>query len=244
VLCIAYGNFLVSQTHAAALLVVFPSHHRLAHRPAWLTALPCEPVCVLPPQVAYFVPCHRLHLLPLYASRCGPPGCGREVDAFGDHALACARTGLLARKAKMVERACNVCSDDPAAWTRRLWSDASRRHAATLHLCWPCHARATAALCAERRKRAALGAKRRPPTTRERGRRAVECRCGSISVQQAVASTALGSAWPGFPQAIRQTAPKLERVPLLPLAPFPLFEIVSCLNSQSAPFRQPLAVLK
>ena len=49
----------------------------------------------------------RLRLaLPLCASRCGPnPGCGEMVDALGDHALACPRTGLLARRAKIVERA-------------------------------------------------------------------------------------------------------------------------------------------
>ena len=39
-------------------------------------------------------------------SRCGPnPGCGGPVDALGDHTLACPRTGLLARRAKVVERA-------------------------------------------------------------------------------------------------------------------------------------------
>ena len=46
--------------------------------------------------------------LPLHLSsrRCGPsPGCGAQVDAFGDHALACPRTGLLARRAKILERA-------------------------------------------------------------------------------------------------------------------------------------------
>ena len=33
------------------------------------------------------------------------PGCGADVDCFGDHVLACPRTGLLARRAKLVERA-------------------------------------------------------------------------------------------------------------------------------------------
>ncbi|CAE7944780.1 unnamed protein product, partial [Symbiodinium sp. KB8] len=33
------------------------------------------------------------------------PGCGEMVDALGDHALACPRTGLLARRGKIVERA-------------------------------------------------------------------------------------------------------------------------------------------
>ena len=49
----------------------------------------------------------RLRLaLPLHSDRCGPsPGCGAQVDAVGDHALACPRSGLLARRAKIVERA-------------------------------------------------------------------------------------------------------------------------------------------
>ena len=50
----------------------------------------------------------RLRLpLPLCAATCGgpTPGCGGRVDAYGDHALACPRTGLLARRAKTVERA-------------------------------------------------------------------------------------------------------------------------------------------
>ena len=38
--------------------------------------------------------------------RCGPnPGCGDAMDPYGDHALACPRSGLLARRAKVVERA-------------------------------------------------------------------------------------------------------------------------------------------
>ena len=50
---------------------------------------------------------HRLRLpLPLCPNRCGPgPRCGQRVDPLGDHALACPRTGLLARRAKTVERA-------------------------------------------------------------------------------------------------------------------------------------------
>jgi len=44
--------------------------------------------------------------LPLCPNRCGPrPGCGQRVDVYGDHALACPRTGLLARRAIIVERA-------------------------------------------------------------------------------------------------------------------------------------------
>ena len=45
--------------------------------------------------------------LPIAPNRCGGegPGCGGVADAFGDHALACPRNGLLARRAKVVERA-------------------------------------------------------------------------------------------------------------------------------------------
>ena len=58
----------------------------------------------------------RLRLqLPLAPGRCGSaaePGCGRRTDAYGDHALACPRTGLLARRAKLVERAwCKVARE-------------------------------------------------------------------------------------------------------------------------------------
>ena len=44
-------------------------------------------------------------LLPISHGRCGPThGCGGQVDQFGDHALAGPRTGLLARRAKTLER--------------------------------------------------------------------------------------------------------------------------------------------
>ena len=55
----------------------------------------------------------RLPLL-LAPGRCGSasePACGRRIDAFG-HALACPRTGLLARRAKLVERVwCKVARE-------------------------------------------------------------------------------------------------------------------------------------
>ena len=51
----------------------------------------------------------RLRLpLPLAAPRCGgqgKPGCRALVDQFGDHRAACARSGLLARRAPILERA-------------------------------------------------------------------------------------------------------------------------------------------
>ena len=66
---------------------------------AWLAAIPTEPATTLPPP-------RRRQPLPLHSNTCGPPhGCGGAADRFGDHALACPRTGLLARRAKIVERA-------------------------------------------------------------------------------------------------------------------------------------------
>ena len=45
--------------------------------------------------------------LPVAQGRCGAhgPGCGAAVDVYGDHYAACPRTGLLARRAKPLERA-------------------------------------------------------------------------------------------------------------------------------------------
>ena len=72
-----------------------------------LTAIPAEPATTLSPHAMQLALRRRLRLpLPLRPKRCGPsPGCGGLVDVFGDHALACPRTGLLARRAKIVERA-------------------------------------------------------------------------------------------------------------------------------------------
>ena len=77
------------------------------HAGAWLTAIPADPATTLSPQAMQLALRRRLRLpLPLRLNRCGPsPGCGGLVDVFGDHALACPRTGLLARRAKIVERA-------------------------------------------------------------------------------------------------------------------------------------------
>ena len=77
------------------------------HAGAWLSAIPGEPSTTLTPQAMLLALRRRLRLpLPLSPHRCGPnPGCGLEVDALGDHALACPRTGLLARRAKVVEGA-------------------------------------------------------------------------------------------------------------------------------------------
>ena len=46
--------------------------------------------------------CHSATVMPESKNS---PGCGAQVDAFGDDAFACPRTGLLARRAKILERA-------------------------------------------------------------------------------------------------------------------------------------------
>ena len=73
-----------------------------AHAGAWLSAVPSEPALTLAPQAMQLALRRRLRLpLPLSPNRCGPsPGCGQQVDEYGDHALACPRTELLARRAK------------------------------------------------------------------------------------------------------------------------------------------------
>ena len=62
---------------------------------------------LLPPHTMQLALRRRLRLpLPLCLNRCGPgPGCGQRVVACEDHAIARPRTGLLARRAKIVERA-------------------------------------------------------------------------------------------------------------------------------------------
>ncbi|CAE7584665.1 unnamed protein product [Symbiodinium natans] len=77
------------------------------HAGSWLTAIPAEPATTLAPQAMQLALRRRLRMpLPLCHGRCGPaPGCGAQIDRLGDHALACPRTGLLARRAKVVERA-------------------------------------------------------------------------------------------------------------------------------------------
>ena len=75
---------------------------------AWLAAIPTKPATTLPPPAMQIALRRRLRQqpLPLHSNTCRPPhGCGGAVDRFGDHALACPRRGLLARRAKIVERA-------------------------------------------------------------------------------------------------------------------------------------------
>ena len=75
---------------------------------AWLTAIPADVSTALSPGSMQVALRRRMRLpLPIAPNRCGGegPGCGGVADAFGDHALACPRAGLLARRAKVVERA-------------------------------------------------------------------------------------------------------------------------------------------
>ena len=96
------------------VLPTLPPDHRAMlrsqsgpHAGSWLAAIPGEAATTLSPEAMQVALRRRLRLpLPIASGRCGPsPGCGGPVDLLGDHALACPRTGLLARRAKVVERA-------------------------------------------------------------------------------------------------------------------------------------------
>ena len=96
------------------LLPTLPPDHRALlrsqsgpHAGSWLAAIPGEAATTLSPEAMQVALRRRLRLpLPIASGRCGPsPGGGGPVDLLGDHALACPRTGLLARRAKVVERA-------------------------------------------------------------------------------------------------------------------------------------------
>ncbi|CAE7909725.1 unnamed protein product, partial [Symbiodinium microadriaticum] len=66
---------------------------------AWLTAVPTEHTTMMDPHAMQLALRRRLTCALL--CHCGPtPGCGQVVDAYGDHALACPRTGILAGCAK------------------------------------------------------------------------------------------------------------------------------------------------
>ena len=73
---------------------------------AWLAAVPTDPGTTLHMHVALR---RRLRLaLPLTHRYCGGdgfPGCGAVLDVLGDHAAACPRSGLLARRAPLLEQA-------------------------------------------------------------------------------------------------------------------------------------------
>ena len=79
------------------------------HAGMWLAAIPSDAASTLAPDLMHVAMRRRLRLpLPLTALHCGAEGrhgCGAEVDAYGDHHLACPRTGLLPRRGFVVERA-------------------------------------------------------------------------------------------------------------------------------------------
>ena len=67
--------------------------------------MPADRATALPPEVTQIALRRRLRLrLPLGPAICGQEGhgCGRRLDAWGDHAPACPRTGYLAKRAKLV----------------------------------------------------------------------------------------------------------------------------------------------
>ena len=77
------------------------------HAGAWL--VPADPATTLAPDLMHLALRRRMRLpLPLTRARCGgdgTPGCRALVDNLGDHAMACPRTGLLARRGFVLERA-------------------------------------------------------------------------------------------------------------------------------------------
>ena len=80
------------------------------HAGAWLTAIPSEEGATLTPNLMHIALRRRLRLpLPPAAQRCGQGagrhGCGGALDPLGDHALACPRSGLIARRAHVLEHA-------------------------------------------------------------------------------------------------------------------------------------------
>eukprot|EP00434_Breviolum_minutum_P028296 symbB.v1.2.025033.t1/scaffold2409.1/size79984/1 len=86
------------------------------HAAAWLTAIPTEPALTIASDHFQTALRRRLRLpLALADRRCGGggnPGCGAVVDPYGDHRAACARSGLLARRAPLLEQAwVRVCRE-------------------------------------------------------------------------------------------------------------------------------------
>ena len=169
---------------------------------AWLAAIPTEPATTLPPAAMQIALRRRLRQpLPLHGATCGPnPGCGAVVDSLGDHALACPRTGLLARRAKLVER----------AWVR-VAREAMGPEGQVVPQQWLAHTTAPG-VGAEDRRRLDLvvyGA------TRHGGALCCDAtlvspRMLSVAVQQAVASTALGGPWMHPLQSETHEGPPLD----------------------------------
>ena len=119
-LCVAHTEPLLPRPRAAAFLAAIPPCAlALPGRSACRCMAPSHPK--RPPHLAHRrgnadrVASQAPAPTPARTGRCGStaePGCGRSTDAFGDHALACPRTGLLARRAKLVERAwCKVARE-------------------------------------------------------------------------------------------------------------------------------------
>ena len=83
------------------------------HAGAWFAAIPADAATKLAPDLMHLAFRRRVRLpLPLTRARCsseGAPGCRAIVDSLGDHALACPRTGLLARRGFVLERAWIHC---------------------------------------------------------------------------------------------------------------------------------------
>ena len=129
------------------------------HAGAWLTAIPCDEASRIPPQAMQIALRRRLRLpLPLCSSRCGPnPGCGGAMDPYGDHALACPRTGLLARRAKVVER----------AWVR-VAREAVGPEGQVVPQQWLAHTTATGVPADDRRRLDSTSSSTGPPPTEER----------------------------------------------------------------------------
>ncbi|CAE7567426.1 unnamed protein product [Symbiodinium necroappetens] len=79
------------------------------HARMWLAAIPSDVASTLKPDLMHVALRRRLRLpLPLTGRCCGAQGrhgCGAQVDAYGDHHLACPRKGLLPRRGFVVERA-------------------------------------------------------------------------------------------------------------------------------------------
>ena len=108
--CVAHSQPTLKRAHVGDML---PSARALLrsqagpHAGAWLSPFPADSATTLSTKAMQLALRRRLRLPPpLRPNRCGPsPGCGGLVDVFGDHALACPCTGLLAPRAKIVERA-------------------------------------------------------------------------------------------------------------------------------------------
>eukprot|EP00435_Cladocopium_sp_Y103_P003690 s4199_g1.t1 len=80
------------------------------HAGAWLTAIPSDASATLLPRQMHLALRRRLRMpLPVTRHRCGAGsrvrGCGGLLDPYGDHALACPRSGALARRASILEQA-------------------------------------------------------------------------------------------------------------------------------------------